>query len=356
LSKPKTEQVLTNRQSRQETVDGRQGTVDGRQETADGRRKTADGRRETVDGRQDEHFRSRVRDVWDRLAVAGAAPHYTNVEGGSVEQVRDKQLQLHHCANYAAVLTMVDELGPGLRLLELGCGSGALSAAFGSLLPEGSLLTATDYSQDLVDHAQEFHAAEHTAFEQLDVRHAGARRLTQADVVMLLEVIEHLSRSEAADLLHRLHAGLRAGARVIMTTLDRSPFPRPHSGYQPHVVEYKFADLNRFLSDPDNNPFTEFRLYRLVSSRMARKSVKAENRGGYLLNRMSAGFERVGQRSRVLDRLRRWLLRTGFRVYSVLPKGPEFPLEEYLETLSFVRHNPEGLDADSFGIVAELKR
>jgi 2-polyprenyl-3-methyl-5-hydroxy-6-metoxy-1,4-benzoquinol methylase len=349
LSKPKTEQVLTNRQSRQETVDGRQ-------ETVDGRRKTVDGRQETADGRQDEHFRSRVRDVWDRLAVAGAAPHYTNVEGGSVEQVRDKRLQLHHCANYAAVLAIVDELGPNLRLLELGCGSGALSAAFGSLLPAGSSLTATDYSQDLVEHAGQFHAAEHTVFEQLDIRQAGEEHLSQADVVMMLEVIEHLSKDDARDLLRRLHAGLRPGARLVMTTLDRSPFPRPHSGYFPHLFEYSYADMSRFLSDPDNNPFSEFRLRRLVSYRIAQESVRAENRGGYRMNRISAGFEKMGQRSKAVRALRTGVLRLGYRVYSALPQGPEFPLEEYLETLSFVRDNPGGLDADSFGIVAELRR
>ncbi|UCG43503.1 MAG: methyltransferase [candidate division WOR-3 bacterium] len=342
MSKPTTELVLTKRQSRQETVDGRPETVDGR--------------RKSVDGMQDGRFRSRVRDIWERLAAAEAAPHFTNVEGGSVEQVRDKRLRLHHCANYAAVLTMVDELGPGLRLLELGCGSGALSAAFGSLLPDGSSLTATDYSQDLVEHAQQFHAAEHTVFEQLDVRHAGSDRLAQADLVMLLEVIEHVSWSEAADLLRRLHAGLRPGARVIMTTLDRSPFPRPHSGYLPHVVEYNYADVNLFLSDTGSNPFSEFRLHRLVSSRIARESVRAENRGGYWSNRISAGFERMGQRSQVLDRLRRRVLRAGFLVYSVLPRGREFPLEEYLETMSLVHDSSDGLDADSFGIVAELRR
>ncbi|UCG42313.1 MAG: class I SAM-dependent methyltransferase, partial [candidate division WOR-3 bacterium] len=216
-----------------------------------------------------------MRDIWERLVAAETALHFTNVEGGSVEQVRDKQLQLHHCANYAAVLTMVDELGPGLSLLELGCGSGALSAAFGSLLPDGSSLTATDYSKDLVEHARRFHAAEHTVFEQLDIRHTVADRLAQADVVMLLEVIEHLSWSEAADLLHRLHAGLEPGTRVIMTTLDRSPFPRPHSGYSPHVVEYRYADMKRLLSDTGSNPFSEFRLHRLVSSRIARESVRA---------------------------------------------------------------------------------
>ncbi len=297
-----------------------------------------------------------MRDIWNRLAAAESASHYTNVEGGSVEQVRDRRLQLHHCANYAAVLAMVDELGPNLRLLELGCGSGALSAAFGSLLPEGSLLTATDYSQDLVEHAEQFHAAEHTTFEQLDIRHAGSDRLARVDVVMLLEVIEHLSKHDAQDLLRRLHAGLRPGARVIMTTLDRSPFPRPHSGYLPHVVEYRFADLNRFLFDPDNNPFSDFRVYRLVSPRIARETVKAENMGGYWSNRIRAGFEKMGQRSEAVQALRNGVLRLGFRVYSALPRGPEFPLEEYLETLSLVRDNTEQLDAGSFGIVAELRR
>jgi 2-polyprenyl-3-methyl-5-hydroxy-6-metoxy-1,4-benzoquinol methylase len=346
LSKPRTDKVLTNPQSRPETEDRRPETVGLSGPSSVPRRPSL----------SQQHFRSRVRDVWDRLAAAEAASHYTNVEGGSVEQVRDKRLQLHHCANYAAVLTIVDELGPGLRLLELGCGSGALSAAFGSLLPEASTLVATDYSEDLVEHARQSHAPEHAKFEHLDVRNAGSDQLARADVVMLLEVIEHLEQSDARELLHRLHDGLRPGARVVMTTLDRTPFPRPFSGYPPHLREYTFDDITSFLSDAGNNPFDGYEVSRLVSSRIAREAVRAENRGGYRLNRMSAGLEKMGEKSKLARWFRNWVLRFGFRVYSILPKGREFPLEEYLETLSFVRGNPEGLDADSFGIVAELKR
>ena len=46
------------------------------------------------------------------------------------------------------------EVEDGQSVLELGCGSGALSHAFARAMPDGWRLLATDYSDELVAHAE----------------------------------------------------------------------------------------------------------------------------------------------------------------------------------------------------------
>jgi len=305
---------------------------------------------------KDTAFRDLVRKVWDGLATLPVAPDFANVEGGGVEQHRDMRLRLHHCANYAAVLAVLGDAPAGLRLLELGCGTGALSSVFAGLLPQGSRLTATDYSRELVDLASRHYGGRNVGFEQLDVRQVAGERLAGVDVVLFLEVIEHLEASDAAALLRRLHAGLPSGARLVLTTLDRSAFSRPFSGYAPHRVEYTHRSMQTFLSDPKNNPFERFTLLRLCSERITGDSVRNENRGGYLVNRFQRTALRAAERSKFAALLHIGFTRLAFRAYSLVPRRPDFDLEGYLATLSLVE-DPEGThDADSFGLVAVLQK
>jgi len=301
-------------------------------------------------------FRDRVRSLWQELEAIEAGKQYDNLEGGSVEQQRDRRLQLHHCANYAAVLALLADAGPNLRLLELGCGSGALSYALARLMPADWQLVATDYSESLLGHARESFRHERLRFELLDVRQAEPGRLAEADIVFLLEVIEHLPQHEAAALLQRLHGAMRPGGRLVLTTLDRSPFKRPFSQYAPHFVEYTFRSLSDFLSDRANSPFESFRVHRITSARIAGESVRNENRGGYLVNRLQRWSFAMGEQYPWAGRMRERLTSAVFRLYSLVPRSQRFDLDGYLETIDFVQDNAESRDSDSFSLVAELRK
>jgi 2-polyprenyl-3-methyl-5-hydroxy-6-metoxy-1,4-benzoquinol methylase len=309
-------------------------------------------------------FRADVKRIWDEFQRIEKSREFGNLEGGSVEQQRDRRLQLHHCANYAAVLSVLRQTGQTgptgqtrpLRLLEFGCGSGVLTSALAHVMPDGWTVEATDYSEHLLAGARARFECANLSFRHLDVRSIGPERLAGVDAVLLLEVIEHLPQDEAVGLLRRVYDVLPPGGMMVMTTLDRAAFPRPFSAYAPHFVEYTHRSLSEFLRDPQSSPFEEYKVHRLVSERIVSESVRAEARGGYLVNRLQRWLLGVSRRHRTFGAFRGWLESRLFRLYSLLPDKDGFDFEGYLNTLEFVRSEPELHDRDSFGLVAVLRK
>ena len=311
-------------------------------------------------------FRADVKRIWDEFQrIEGSyewssddRSAYGNLEGGSIEQQRDRRLQLHHCANYAAVLQVLRQTGQTrpLRLLEFGCGSGVLTSAFARVMPDGWAIEATDYSEHLLAGAKERFERDGLSFSHLDVRTIRPERLHGVDAVLLLEVIEHLPADKAAGLLRRVYNALPTGGMVVLTTLDRTAFPRRFSGYAPHFVEYTYTSFDLFLSDPGRSPFEEHDVHRIVSPRIVSESVRSEERGGYLMNRLQRLMLDLGRRHAELGALRGWVESRLFHLYSYLPESSGFDLDGYLATLDFVRSQPELHDRDSFGLVAVLRK
>ena|GEM_PF-769392 len=347
-------------------------------------------------------FRDDVRRIWDEFQRLETSREFGNLEGGSVEQQRDRRLQLHHCANYAAVLSVLRDghrLGtrsspesgdspregtrprsdatnasrmcpqradarysprfPGmsrapLRLLELGCGSGVLTSAFAQVMPDGWTIEATDYSEHLLASARERFERDGLSFSHLDARTIQPERLVGVDAVLLLEVFEHLPEEEAEGLLRQVYNALPAGGSMVLTTLDRAAFPRPFSGYAAHFVEYTYSSLAQFLGD--RSPFEEFDVHRLVSDRIVSESVRSEERGGYLMNRLQWLMLSLGRRHAEFGALRGWAEARLFHLYSHLPERNGFDFDGYLATLDFIQAEPKQHDHDSFGLVAALRK
>ncbi len=302
-------------------------------------------------------FRADVRRIWDELQRIETSGAYGNIEGGSIEQQRDRRLQFQHCANYAAVLAVLRETrSAGLRLLELGCGSGVLTSALARAMPAGWTIEATDYSEHLLAGAKKRFEREGLCFSHLDARNIRPERLKGIDAVLLLEVFEHLPSEDAQALLDRVYNALPSGGTMVLTTPDRAAFPRPFSGYAPHFVEYTYRSLDRFVSDPRRSPFEAHDLCRLVSRRIVSESVRSEDRGGYIVNRLQRLMLGLGRRHAEFSAFRGWVESRLFRLYSQLPQRDGFDLDGYLSTLDLVRFQPEAHDSDSYGLVAVLRK
>lgn len=282
--------------------------------------------------------------LWQDVAAARPGRRFSNVEGGGVEQSQSPRLLAHHVANYAAALVLLAERPGPCRLLELGCGSGLLSRAFARTMPPDWELVATDRS----DEWRELAAVPRLEFARLDVTAPTVVGAGRFDAVMMLELFEHLDPAEAVRLLRWVHGILPAGGRLVFSTLDRSAFPRPHSGYWPHRVEYTYGSLRRLLADRAFNPFGHQRVLRLVSEPIARGAVRSEAAGGYLINRLVAVLSRGRARRQLLE----MGLRTFWAVAGLLPRA-KLPPAGYWR-IRMTEENEHVNAAECFGIVAEL--
>ena len=114
-------------------------------------------------------LRDLVRQVWTEFHALPPLRSYMNTEGGDVRQVGHPLSSLRHCANYAAVLKLLNGRGRNLRLLEIGCGSGALSSALAWTMPEDWRLVATDYSAALVAQVKEGFGVLYTGYIEVPI-------------------------------------------------------------------------------------------------------------------------------------------------------------------------------------------
>ncbi len=329
-------------------------------------------------GKQDwlsERLRENFWRIWQELNQADTPKDYFNLEGGSVEQVRDMRLRFHHCANYAAALTILQERlvpseqkgippqgrnggveGQGnLHILELGCGGGALTFAFARVMPSGWQLLAADYSEQLIDYAQKVRRAENLRFQRVEINNLDIGFLNDVDGVMFLEVIEHLPQKVVRNLLCHLYQGLRPGGLVIISTLDRSPFRRGFSGYPPHWIEYRYETLSGFLTDKSNNPFEVLKIFRLGSEKIVRAAVRAEEMGGYFVNRLNGLVKRFAKKYAGFNFCQERLGAVFFRLYSRIPFKMDFGIEGYVNELYFINEG-ETDDKSSFSLVAVLRK
>ena len=122
------------------------------------------------------------------------------------------------------------------------------------------------------------------------------------------------------------------------------------------LIEYTRRSLDQFLGDQRRSPFEEYAVYRLVSGRIAAEAVRAEQRGGHMLNRAQRLMLGLGRRSAGFGALRGWVESWLFHLYSFLPEHNGFDFDGCLATFDFIRFQPELRDRDSFGLVAVLRK
>ncbi|MER5771496.1 methyltransferase domain-containing protein [Streptomyces sp. NPDC001985] len=124
-------------------------------------------------------------------------------------------------ANSAAYL--VGELRPGMRVLDVGCGPGTITADLAELVP-GGWVTGVDREPGIVERAREFAAGRglgHTGFAVADVNELGFPD-DSFDVVHAHQVLQHLGDPVRA--LREMRRVCRPGGIVAVRDADYGAF------------------------------------------------------------------------------------------------------------------------------------
>jgi 2-polyprenyl-3-methyl-5-hydroxy-6-metoxy-1,4-benzoquinol methylase len=118
----------------------------------------------------------------------------------------------------AVLALLARHVGRGARLLDLGCGNGAVTAR---LAAEGYRMVGVDVSEDGVLHARKAYPDVRFELASVNDDDLAARVGTGFDGVISLEVIEHLFYPKR--LFTQSHAVLRSGGALVLST--------PYHGY-----------------------------------------------------------------------------------------------------------------------------
>jgi SAM-dependent methyltransferase len=119
-------------------------------------------------------------------------------------------------------------LKPGDRLLDVTCGPGLYAAEFAR---RGVSVTGVDFGPAAIAHARTLCADLPCRFVQADVRDMDFSGHDFDAAIYLYGQFTVLHPAESADILRRIHAALRPGAKLLLEILDYDRFDRRDSNW-----------------------------------------------------------------------------------------------------------------------------
>ena len=126
-----------------------------------------------------------------------------------------------HLYKFERIQTHI-EFGPGLRILDVGCAAGSF---LGTLPGPFSEAVGIDISPTQIAYAERKYGSEKIRFKAINARSLELGVGT-FDVIVVSEVIEHISYEESVELIARLKKLLRPQGRILLTTPNyRSLWP-----------------------------------------------------------------------------------------------------------------------------------
>lgn len=162
---------------------------------------------------------------------------HRNFDGGDAGHQWDHGLVVRHAVNYAVAVELASSITMAGRVIDVGAGAGGFSVWAADVL--GRPLTIVDQDAGHRELAAR-------AFPHVEV-HASMQGLGPAPVVLSMEVIEHVHRSDQEGFVGDLATLVQPGGLLVMSTPDESGYWGGWSGYPPHVATLDAATLHALL-------------------------------------------------------------------------------------------------------------
>ncbi len=172
----------------------------------------------------------------------------------------DKEAQRHDLkTDQDAVAAQAKWAGltPGMRAVDLGCGSGKATCVLDRLVQPGGEVIGVDYKEERLEHARSNNGSSTLHYQLHDVRQPMGH-LGQFDFVWMRFLLEYY-RAQAFEIVQNSYKVLRPGGTICLIDLDYNCLS--HFGLSAHLEERLKRVLGQLEERHNFDPFAGRRLY-----------------------------------------------------------------------------------------------
>jgi ubiquinone/menaquinone biosynthesis C-methylase UbiE len=148
-------------------------------------------------------------------------------------------------------------IGPGMRVLDVGCGIGITTAALAELVGEDGHVVGLDASEERLEEARQRYGSKQVSFVQHDIR-TPFRSRAPFDAVWARFILEYF-RQEQAEIIANSAASLRIGG--IYCAVDSDNNSITHYGHNDRVQRTMDDIMARLERDFNFDPYAGRRLF-----------------------------------------------------------------------------------------------
>ncbi|MBI4825631.1 MAG: class I SAM-dependent methyltransferase [Nitrospirae bacterium] len=149
---------------------------------------------------------------------------------------------------------------PGMRVADLGCGSGKTTSVLHKLVQPGGEVVGIDFAKDRIEYAEKHYKGEGIEFKCLDIKES-MDVIGKFDFVWTRFVLEYY-RADSIDIVQNADRILKPGGILCLVDLDHNPLN--HYGYSKRV-ERTIASIMKILEEKMNfDPYAGRKLYSYI--------------------------------------------------------------------------------------------
>lgn len=148
-------------------------------------------------------------------------------------------------------------IGPGMRVLDVGCGTGITTKALAELVGQSGHVTGLDFSAERLATAREQYGADNIDFIRHDI-HQPYHSAQPYDAMWTRFFLEYFKAGQQQIVVHSV-ASLKPGGIACLADLDNNSLG--HSGMSERLQQTLLDVISRLEKDFDFDPYAGRRLY-----------------------------------------------------------------------------------------------